>query len=1500
MTESATISDQQQMLDHLRAAAGAAASWDVVRRPETTGAFPARIRAAQHSLKLLERDLASLPIEDAEGRDNHVTSRNSALLELRENFRLLRSAVAGVSDNPRLVVELPRVILNAHQDEPRAATSAEIYLKAVDGDFSPLTFRMFIRELQVHEPLDVGELWSITNFLEFALLESLLVEARNLLDSSADLDHLPISCRIRSLRLVSRADWVSIIEPLIAFDATLRQDPAQVYASMDFESREYYRSRVAFVARHSDCGESMVAHTAIELAKEAVHLRSDDPRIHQRRVHVGYYLVDKGLTQLAARTGFHPPLIDRIRMLTRSAADDFYLVGIALITIFGIAGMLFPLLSTSSTTALVIAVALILLPVTQVAVELVNNTVTAIFGPQTLSKLDFSKSIPVEFATLVAVPTLLLNEQQVRKMVVDLEVRFLANRDPNLHFALLSDLPDSISKPRDHDTHPLVELAVQLIDELNAKYASPKNGSFLLLHRHRIYNTRQGVWMGWERKRGKLLDLNKLLVGTFDAFPIKAGPLKVLSPVRYVLTLDSDTQLPRGTAARLIGAIAHPLNQAVIDPKLHIVTSGYGILQPRIGITVQSASRSRLATIYSGQSGFDIYTRSVSDAYQDLFGEGSFTGKGIYEVATFHSVLDGRFPRNALLSHDLIEGAYTRAGLATDVELIDDYPSHYSAYIHRKHRWVRGDWQIVQWMFPRVPEESGHWVNNPISIISRWKIFDNLRRSLVEPFTFILFVAGWLGMAGGPRYWTVVSLLMLIFPSFVALGFSLAGALRSDTKDGFGDAFSGFGKGLFIALLNLVFLPHQTLLAIDAIVRSLVRRFITGKRLLEWETAAQSESRSSNRTPVDRYLAFVPFISLGLGILIYFNSPQTNAISYAAPILMVWAFSHTVTVWLNRSPSDIPKSIGRAEEDFLLSNALRIWRYFHQFGGENHNHLIPDNVEEEGTFEAARVSPTNLGLLLNARQAACQFGFLTAPEFVDLTNRTLATIEKLEKHRGHLYNWYDTQSLAPLAPLTISSVDSGNFVASLYTLRGGALALGRQPVLSPQLFKGLVTHWQLLRTKGDRSAQLAQIPLPSPNASVAEWIDWLPAASAALSASSATLTADQLDHWWIAETAHRMSAILTLLDNYTPWLLAKYRPLGALPGLDLVRKEEVPSINASAAFSEEFCARLASALVTLEDNSPLLVLGKQLRATLPEATRKLRALASELLTVAKHAERVADATEFSFLVDPDRRMLSVGYDVAAQRLHPACYDLLASEARIAAFLSVARGDLPQQSWLNLGRGHTRTFSHFILLSWTGTMFEYLMPSLWMRSYPDTLIARTLRSCVQVQRAFARSLNIPWGISESGFSRQDDAGHYQYHAFGIPETALKIDADAGPTVSPYSSFLALGVDSVEALRNLHRMADAGWEGDYGFYEAADFSHSLEKPVIVREWMAHHQGMSLLAVLNLLHGNIVQRWFHANPLVRSSELLLNELPVRQAVLRAKARNSNNIKIAVSKAV
>lgn len=1465
----------------------ASQEWHVARAPQGD-IFSRRIAAAQATYRQVFNELDRRPMptyKPGEPLD--------PLLELRENPRLLQSALDEMQSIRRRLMKLPVVVRPREGDEPRIVTVADTYLKAADSRWEGDWVVWFLEEVQKADPLTLRELWAFPTAVKFLLVEEVLTQARAQIDDPESFDLTAqglLAARFDGIRNAIYANWAQMIESLVVFNAVLRQDPVGAYPQMDFDSRERYRERVSEIARNSDQSELEVAQTALRLAE-----RPAPPnavlRMAARRAHVGYYLIDKGFPLLAAEIAYRPRLIDRVRIFSKRNADDVYILGILMLTVLLIGAIMVPLVPNYSILGgLTAAFLFLLIPTAQGAVDLVNNTVAALLKATGLAKLDFPKGLPREFTTLVAIPTLLLNEQQVRELIEDLEVRYLANQDPNIHFALLSDLPDSVSRPRPNDTDPLVELAVGLINDLNKRYASKHGGGFYLLHRHRIFNARQGVWMGWERKRGKLLDLNKFILGAFDSFPVKIGNLDVLRTVRYVITLDSDTQLPRGTAHAMVGAMTHPLNRAVIDPESRIVTEGYGILQPRVGVSVHSASRSRLAAIYSGQTGFDIYTRAVSDAYQDLYGEGIFTGKGIYEVNTLHSVLDRRFPRNSLLSHDLIEGAYARAGLATDVEVIDDYPSHYSAYRRRQHRWVRGDWQIAQWLFSKVPDESGRMVKNPISNISRWKIFDNLRRSLVETMTLILLVAGWLGLPGGPLYWTLVTVILLFAPSLVSLLFSVGRAWASPQKGEVQEAFVGFGQNLTITLINLAFLPHQMLMALDAIIRSLVRRFITGQRLLEWETAAQAESTGGKTTPVDRYLQATPIVTIGIAVVVALVHRESLVV--AAPLLVLWLFESTITAWLNHPPRDERQRLNGKQKEFLREMALRTWRFFYEYGGAKHNYLVPDNVEEHELFEAARVSPTNFGLLLNARQAAHTFGYLTVTEFVELCHHSLDTFDRMEKRNGHIYNWYDTRTLKPIAPRVVSSVDSGNLAASFYTLRSGAEEMLQQPLIDDRQWAGIRDQLALLATLDALPAELARAPEGD---ELRPWLDWC--CSAQLCPAFDTVRGpdgqpfDLTDkthtegEWWLAELLRRVNAVCTLVRDYIPWLDREYQPLEPV-----LKEAGLVPIARGVAYIDDLDARLQRAWSGKSVDQAEIYLIEKLRALLAMARERQSALAQKLTQLEQRSEKCVAEMDFAFLIEPSRGILSIGYMVEQEELHKACYDLLCSEARIGAFVAVARGDASQQSWFKLGRIHTVAYGRPALISWTGTMFEYLMPALWMRSYPDTLVTRTLDNVVAIQRAFAKEHgNIPWGISECGYAEMDDQGHYHYLAFGMPSIALKWDAIAGPVISPYSSFLALMIDEMEALKNLKRMASMGWVGAYGFYEAGDYQKSLKKPALTKEWMAHHQGMSLLAVLNLLHNNIAQEWFHANANLKATELLLHEKPIRESLLLAEYKES-----------
>ncbi|HEX7158024.1 MAG TPA: glucoamylase family protein [Edaphobacter sp.] len=1375
----------------------------------------------------------------SEGITRELTPR----LEIVEAGRMLESAIPAPHEAEELYRKLPQAQLGSAEDWPRVALLARGYIEAVEGVWSPDSLSIYVQQIETRTPLLLRELLALSPALRLAQAEFLLNTADAVFRAGElpPIERSPFSAPIHSLRRINQAEWHEILEPLIPFEEVLRQDPAGAYTTMDELSREQYRLRVAKLALHSDCDEVQVARAALELAREAAAGSYADPRLSRRQSHIGCYLLAEGLDLLKQRIRYNPPLLERLRDFVRKRNEELYTLGTFALSLFLITAILLPLVPHHEFWPVIIALLLAMLPATQGAVDLVNGMVSALMLTEALPKLDFSEAVTAECSTLVAVPTLLLNRRQVDELLLHLEARYLCNKDPNIHFALLSDLPDSAVPPPTPDEGPLAQYALEAIQALNEKYAGRGGGSFFLFHRHRAFNAQQGVWMGWERKRGKLLDLNKFLLHEHDSFPLKAGPLDVLGDVRYVITLDSDTALPNGTAAKLIGTMAHPLNQAIIDPHFRIVTQGYGLLQPRVGVSVKSASSSRMAALYSGETGFDIYTRAVSDAYQDLFGEGIFTGKGIYDVPTFNAVLDRRFPRNALLSHDLIEGAYVRAGLVSDIEVIDDYPSHYSAHTRRKHRWVRGDWQIMRWLFSPVPDEAGQMAANPISTISRWKILDNLRRSLIEPITFLLFVFGWFFLPGGALYWTATVLLLLLLPGLVQLGFNLCRALFQVSFRGVVAAFGTFVSSLGLTLLNLIFLPHHMLLSVDAIVRSLNRTLVSRRHLLDWETAAQSEA-GTLAGPLDRYLNLSPVIALGIALLLALANQ--HALLAAWPVLLLWVLAPAMVSWLNSPPLREEGPMTRADEAFLRRYALMTWRYFQEFGGEENHWLIPDNVEERDWLEIRKLSPTNLGMLLNARQAALEMGFLNLVEFAEATLGTLATYRKLEKVNGHIYNWYDIETLEPVPPFTVSAVDSGNLAASLYTLHGGALDLMKRPVIEAKTLYALLPG-------GHRSEQEA---------------------TAAIRSAIHRLFEEAVpthDGWAAEELARSRAKMKLFLQEFLPWLLPRYAVLfGEAP--------DVPSLAEAAEYTTELEKGL-------KDTS---VLGCELRAVLPAARERLARLKECISHIAIEAESHARAMDYKFLLVESRQLLSIGYDGATGKLHSACYDLLASEARLAVFLAVAKGDIAQKAWFKLDRTHNLVNGRACLMSWTGTMFEYMMPALWMRPYPNTLITRSLEAAVRIQREHVR--DIPWGISESGFAKTDPLGRYSYQAWGIPDLALKYGAEDGPVISPYSTFLALPVMRQEAIRNLRRMELLGWTGEYGFYEAADYTEG-RAPKLVRSWMAHHQGMSLLAVTNLLEGDVCQRWFHANPIVHAAELLLHERPLGEEAINALSKEN-----------
>ncbi len=1396
---------------------------------------------------------------------------------LYDNFRLIRTDLEAVHDSLRPLSRLPGVRTSKEDSIPRVIVLARSLLGGTKNRLNESVFSEFVSAVEETEPLRLAELGGMLDGLKVALLEQVAeLGPKALAAFRAEGQQAPsfgIGDVITSLRFIGERDWRSILEPLSLVHRTLLEDPAGVYPRMDFESREQYCLRVAKIAAHSDFGEPRLARLTVDMAREAPIETDTPPIIRDRLRHVGYYLFDNAGSQtLFNRVGYRPSFSSSLQRLFRRFPDEVYILGIEIVALITVVMLIMSIVRTQEGLGLIAGALLLLIPAAQAAVELVNYLVTTVLTPHPLPKLDFSRAVDPAFATMVAIPTLLINDQQIRQLVEDLEVRYLVNRDPNIFYALLTDLPDTAEPAGEQDRR--VDLAMELINELNVRYASEPFGGFYLFHRHRVYNPREGAWMGWERKRGKLLDLNQLLRNVFDPFPVKTGDLSKLPEIRYVLTLDSDTQLPRGSAQRLIGAMAHPLNRPFVDPELNIVTSGYGILQPRVGISVHSASRSRLASIYSGQTGYDIYSRAISDVYQDLYGDAIFTGKGIYDVDALRQVLEHRFPRNALLSHDLIEGAYARAGLASDIEVIDDYPSHYSAYNRRKHRWLRGDWQIVRWIFNTVPDESGRLVENPISLISRWKILDNLRRSLVEPLTFLLLIAGWFWLPGGPRFWTLVTLALLFLPIYFRLIFALIRTIAAKNWILLREALNDFVTSHVSISLNIAFLAHQSLVAIDAIVRTVVRSAITHTRLLEWETATEAELGIRKRTPVDIYLDWVPLVAAVIGLALLL---KPHSAPYALPFLILWACSKLISNWLNRSPYEL-FDLEETDRLFLRNIALRTWRYFAEFSNEKNHWLIPDNVQEQPYRIAERLSPTNLGLLFNARQAALEFGYLTVPEFVAQNEFTFETLPNLQRHLGHFLNWYDNISFKPLGPPFISSVDSGNLIASLWSFKEGCLELLRKPLISDNALAGIADHHRMLDRASASSALAAILKLHGTPM-------WLPELLKFDRSSLAIgKAADPKQHVsWPLELRSRIEALNDTVRQFMPWFLPEYEILRQpTSGLEIPEKALTPH-NAPEFFTN-FEDRLRA--LAADSGTPTDVVDAvfRLQSELPACRDRIAGVARRIQALADTCEQLADEMGFSSLVNRGRNLLSIGYDVAKESINSSCYDLLASEARTATFIAVAKEDLVQEGWFRLGRQHTVCEGETTLISWTGTMFEYLMPAIWMRSHPNTLLDRAVHSAVRAQRIYGERHRIPWGISEAAYRKTDEDGNYQYSAFGVPGLALNVARSGSLVVSAYSSCLALMVDPVNALKNLLRMRRAKWLTEYGFYESVDYTESprhsflTPKGELIRCWMAHHQGMSLAAICNVLHDWPFQRWFHSERLVQASDLILQERPMR----------------------
>ena len=1453
---------------------------------------------------------------------------------IRDNFYIVRDQVRQVRTDlpPKFYIELPRLSDGPYAGYPRVYALATELVAHSDNRIDVDVLRAFVSAYQETQPLRIGEIWAIPIMLRMALVERLCVLAddvwrarqdraraqaivarleqqaatkrgrlwrwrseielpeaftppfvvellRGLRDrppamapawaqlleplhaqggadamirQEAQLEasmQVSIGNAISSMRTLSALDWPTFVEHVSHLERVLREDPAGAYARMDFATRDRYRQSVEQLARRSRYSEVEVARRACARADRARHEMPEAERRH----HVGYYLISRGRFELETDVRYRPRKRERFaRFVFRHPAVG-YLGFIGMLTALGVASLLINAARHGASPAMLLLVALaVVVPLSELAINLINRLVTAFVPPRPLPKLDYRGGVPESDRTIVIVPVLLGSADKVPDLLEQLEVRYLGNTDSHIHFAILGDFNDADVETTPDDG-PILEAARLGIEALNARHGQDR---FLFLHRARRLNVASGRWMGWERKRGKIEEFNRLVLGHQDtSYVVQLGQVSLIPRCRYVITLDADTQLPPESARRLVGTIAHPLNRPRFDPQVGRVTEGYGVLQPRVEIDLPSASRSWFAHVMSGHVGWDPYTTAASDVYQDLFHEGSYVGKGVYEPRAFDAALAGRMPDNTLLSHDLFEGFFARAGLVADVHLVDDFPSHYLTWSARLHRWARGDWQIAGWLGRTVVNADGARVRNPLPVLAQWKILDNLRRSLLSPSLVLLLALGWTVLPGSPVTWTLLSLLVLAYPAYLRFGESLNSRVRGVP---FGQHLRSQQADLVAsarqALLTATFLAHQSWVMADAISRTLWRMLVTRRHLLEWESASDAARRLSNdASSVWRQLWVSPALALVLGLVVLTGHPRR--LLGALPLLLLWTLAPAIAYSTGKPRRRDEVRLDAPGRQRLRRVARQTWRFFDDLVTAEHQWLITDNYQGDRRDPIVpRTSPTNIGLQLLSTVAARDLGYVTVSDLVTRLERTISTLARAPKYRGHLYNWIDTLTLAPLHPLYVSTVDSGNLVGCCLVTREALTELRTTtPLMDANSLEALgddlglveerVLSWAEtsgpVRRVADfvREVDLMRQRLAPPPRALSGWL-WL-----YQDLSDRLTTLDVLLHEIEDDTSEHsaLAAARVSLGRVAAGLDARRLELRALTlvGGQLAGADEIPTL-----------------------------------ATLPAASD----LIARIERLERQLDTLIEETDFGFLFDPTRRLFSIGFNVTDGRLDQSHYDTLASEARLASFLAIAAGQVPQDHWFRLARAQAPAGTGRVLLSWSGSMFEYLMPLLVMRSDPDTLIHETCQSVVQEQIDYASRFSVPWGISESAYNARDLDGNYQYKAFGVPGLGLKRGLGEDLVVAPYASMLAASLRPRDVLDNLDVLDNEGLWSSYGYFDAVDYTGARlptgVRAAVVSTVMAHHQGMTLVALDNCLNSQIMPQRFHRDPRVRAVELLLHE--------------------------
>jgi cyclic beta-1,2-glucan synthetase len=1476
-----------------------AAAQAITARPTRGRSLAARLKHNESVLLDAYRSIAG-----AVGEGRAITPAAEWLLD---NYHLVEEQIREIRDDlpPGYYRQLPKLAAGPFAGYPRVFGVAWAFVAHTDSRFEPEMLRRFVRAYQRVQPLTIGELWAVAITLRIVLVENLRRGARRIVTSRAarqeadaladrllgvyanpadpvalilhDYQKAPLPASfavqlvqrlrdqdprvtpvltwlearlaaqgttadeivrdehqrqgatnvtvrnvITSMRLISEFDWPDLVESVSLVDDALRS--GSDFAEMDFPTRNLYRSAIEEIARGSKLTELEIARAALTVASDR-NGRERDP---------GYHLIAGGRRPFEGTVGFRPPMGSWLSRFNATIGIGGYIGAVITVAAIVLFLPLFALAGASIGDWWLGLLALLgLIPSIDAAVALVNRGVMKGFGASILPGLELGDGVPAHLRTVVAVPILLTTQAALEEQIERLEIHYLASPEGEFHFALLSDWTDAATETLDGDD-ALVEAAAAGIDRLNSRYGRAPGGErFLLFHRRRVWNPGQNRWIGWERKRGKLHELNRLLRGAADTTFIRASSAP--AGVRYVITLDADTRMPRETARRLVGKMAHQLNRPRFDAAARRVVEGYGVLQPRVTPSLPIGREGSLfQRIFSSMSGIDPYAAAVSDVYQDLFGEGSYTGKGIYDVDAFEAALDGRVQESTLLSHDLFEGTFARAGLASDIEVVEEFPSRYDVAAARQHRWARGDWQLLPWIF-----------KSPLPPIGRWKMLDNLRRSLSAPASVASLIAGWALPLQAALVWTGFVLSTIAVSTLLpVLSAIVPRRARTTARSHLRALAADVGLALSLTALLVVFLAHQAWLMTDAIGRTLFRVLVSRRQLLDWVTAAQA-TVGPRLELAGFYRHMSGGVAIGMVAAIVVWGLGYEAWPVAAPFVLAWIASPAIARWTSLSPLAAGRlPVPAADARALRLVARRTWRFFETFVTATDHMLPPDNFQEEPKPTVAhRTSPTNLGLYLLAAVSARDFGWAGTTETVDRLEATLATMGRLQRFRGHFYNWYDTRDLRPLDPQYVSSVDSGNLAGHLIALANACREWIGRPMASPELFAGVDDALQLTRVSlqglpDDRRTQ--------------------------------TITREQLgDALDAVGAALRRSP---MLPEEIGARLSEVAP-HAVTMADIARtlaSERGDEAGAEMLFWAE------ATQGSIESH----------RRDLTQTADAARSLERRLATLEATARTMAVAMEFGFLLDPDRKLLAIGYRVAEGSLDPSCYDLLASEARLASFVAIAKGDVASRHWFRLGRAVTPVGRGAALISWSGSMFEYLMPSLVMRAPAGSLLEETSRLVVRRQVSYGAALDVPWGISESAYNVRDLEHTYQYSNFGVPGLGLKRGLGENAVVAPYATALAAMVDPGAAARNFDRLAAMGARGRYGFYEALDYTPTRlpegKDVAIVRAFMAHHQGMTVVAIANGLLDGVMRARFHAEPSVQATELLLQERTPRDVAL------------------